>query len=930
MGRETRALIARVVCALACAATALGLMTAPALAASGMTVSRTGTTSIDVAGAVVDVDDWRNFTIDTSGGDGHFQVFRSDDTHWLHSCNTTESANWKGWDALLIGNEKSGTGIFAKGNWSLSGKVTLTWPNGVLAYDGSRYDLVMEVSGVHGRWSVSPECKSTRLMSILWFDKTKVWLGGGEENIFIGDGDLGTDAHSMRGNVGVPGTPAKRAKLGCACDIKVYAQKSGAASSLKYNLAFIDVDQPDFSGGEKDFNGLYAESVQLKGSNFNNAVVYVNQASTLNWSSPTNWIWASATTANNALASDPTAFTVQTTLNKNNLFMVSTPGAAYTRLFCDYSYKLNARTEGNGTVAIKIDGKKGLVPVDGKTSGNMRGDGDTVTLQTIPKQNYYVEATPDLGYHVGTVKLDGRAQTVAAGGGAKTVDVKNVSADHSVVAAFAPWDLTVRYHANGGAVGRSVTNYRVGTDGLVEGLSNKRWADVTTVTNVAATNGDEAKTSKWTGFVDLCDARGGAFGLTRTGYHLTAGEEWNTKADGTGTAYNQDSTSASVANVAAGSKLAAATSGGFTTRNKVNYLTAAKTVELYADWMPYALTVRYFANDATHDGAAALAETNALLKGPDKYRYDTNDFATSGLENANGGAWDLWKLGYHATDLWRVDSQTASKTVSADTTYAKVQDLANEVGKSIDAQDNSVDLYAVLAPNTYNIAYDLRGGSLAEWAPTKATYDEGFEVPAPTRDGYVFEGWKITGMDDNRHVIGGEETFETEMTGVIGQQSYLNLHATQDATVTYTARWHPKNATLKRVILVEGVGEDAMAELTAWLEGASEGPTVDADGNVHLRDMSVETGATVSVGTVPTLSATAERTLPGGNTVSYTSGWVPDGWYLDDPACGAGSLAAELDGAGRAAFWVPDDGRTEFTLYARYDQKIVDGVTSAT
>ena len=53
----------------------------------------------------------------------------------------------------------------------------------------------------------------------------------------------------------------------------------------------------------------------------------------------------------------------------------------------------------------------------------------------------------------------------------------------------------------------------------------------------------------------------------------------------------------------------------------------------------------------------------------------------------------------------------------------------------------NVTLYAKWTANEYGITYDSAGGTLPDSAPKTHTYGTETELPTPTRDGYVFDGW---------------------------------------------------------------------------------------------------------------------------------------------------------------------------------------------
>lgn len=90
--------------------------------------------------------------------------------------------------------------------------------------------------------------------------------------------------------------------------------------------------------------------------------------------------------------------------------------------------------------------------------------------------------------------------------------------------------------------------------------------------------------------------------------------------------------------------------------------------------------------------------------------------------------------------------------------------------------------------NKYNITYALDGGSLGTNQPTNGIWDVSFVVDNPTKTGYKFAGWNITGMDSNTHTYGSYTTTDTSINTTTAT-TFNNLNATNNSTVTFTATW---------------------------------------------------------------------------------------------------------------------------------------------
>ncbi len=88
---------------------------------------------------------------------------------------------------------------------------------------------------------------------------------------------------------------------------------------------------------------------------------------------------------------------------------------------------------------------------------------------------------------------------------------------------------------------------------------------------------------------------------------------------------------------------------------------------------------------------------------------------------------------------------------------------------------------------TYSITYELGGGNFGASHPESVSYDQLFEVSAPSLDGFVFAGWNIDGMDTTMHKIGGAASYDRSVSGTTASK-FKNLLSTAGA-VTFTAHW---------------------------------------------------------------------------------------------------------------------------------------------
>ena len=155
---------------------------------------------------------------------------------------------------------------------------------------------------------------------------------------------------------------------------------------------------------------------------------------------------------------------------------------------------------------------------------------------------------------------------------------------------------------------------------------------------------------------------------------------------------------------------------------------------------------------------------------------------------------DVYSLkGYHliSTSDWYTES-TGGNTVSApcNNTKAEYPDWAEKNWNITTTDGAIVNLYARWKANTYKISYNLDGGTHGASHPTSAEYDSAVTIDNPSKTGYTFTGWTITGYDST--TSGHNASAWTGETST----SYKNLTATDGATVTFTATWTPINYTI--------------------------------------------------------------------------------------------------------------------------------------
>lgn len=162
---------------------------------------------------------------------------------------------------------------------------------------------------------------------------------------------------------------------------------------------------------------------------------------------------------------------------------------------------------------------------------------------------------------------------------------------------------------------------------------------------------------------------------------------WNTHKDGTGESYAE--------------------------RQSVDFKNQenGSTVILYAMWKGNSYTVKYDGNGANSGAVSASAHVYGTKSSLNTNRFTRKGYTFAGWNTQKDGKGKNFKNG------------------------AEVKTLTTKL-------NDTVILYAKWTPVKYNITYNLRGGKLKSSAKKSYTIvNSTFDLPAPTRKGYDFDGW---------------------------------------------------------------------------------------------------------------------------------------------------------------------------------------------
>ena len=321
---------------------------------------------------------------------------------------------------------------------------------------------------------------------------------------------------------------------------------------------------------------------------------------------------------------------------------------------------------------------------------------------------------------------------------------------------------------------------------------------------------------------------------TRTGYSFNG---WNTKADGSGTAYADKAsvknltsvngaivilyaqwsinsytltynpnggsvspTSKSLTYNSAYGTLPTPTrkgyafTGWFTAASggtKVSESTKMGTgnITIYAHWRANVLRVNYYPNGATKvDNSAVMDGSGVSTITPDaQYRYDDFNYDAT---MPSYGLWDARRFirtGYTSTNKYHLGSKDGTVLLDAgNNVFARTQDLATAAGVLSDLEKGnvSISIYADWKANTYTIKYNGNGNTGGSTADSSHTYDtaKGLTANGFTKTGYTFKNWN-TKADGSG-------------TSYADKASVKNLTATAGGTVNLYAQWTANKYTV--------------------------------------------------------------------------------------------------------------------------------------
>lgn len=330
------------------------------------------------------------------------------------------------------------------------------------------------------------------------------------------------------------------------------------------------------------------------------------------------------------------------------------------------------------------------------------------------------------------------------------------------------------------------------------------------------------------------------------------------------------------------------------------------TIDVYPQWRPNKVNIRYHANggvmDATAGKAFAINGSGYIT------RYGGMDFQYGEYNRllANTNIGDLFsvkstdyiflnKTGYHnvIVEDWNTSSNGSGKSFDSEKPY-KGQDITN-----LDNGDASVTLYANWKPNSYTVRYNANGG-LGTMSDSSHVYDTAKTLSDNrfARAGYTFRCW----------------TTNADGTG----KSYNNLESVKNLTATL-------NGTVDLYAQWDKVGYNISYNLNG---GSVTGNPTSYD--VTTQDFTLRnptktgytfTGWTGSNGTTPQTTVVIRKGTTGN--LSYTANWKANNYTLSFNANGGTCYESSREVAyGSRYGTLPTPTRTGYSFKGWYTTSV--------
>ena len=398
-------------------------------------------------------------------------------------------------------------------------------------------------------------------------------------------------------------------------------------------------------------------------------------------------------------------------------------------------------------------------------------------------------------------------------------------------------------------------------------------------------------------------------------------------------------------------------------KEEVSNLTTeeGKTVTLYASWKPVEYTITYHNSLAHSNPATYTIESDAvnLMAPEDKEGYTfTGWFESEDLSgepvvmiasgshgnvdlyagyvanpyeicfHANGGVGETATLAMTYDVEMNLTTNGFTRTGYTFMGWAKTADgsVAYTDGASVINLENRagkvVNLYAVWSLDTYDITYDVGAGTNASGNPKTYTVLDTITLSEPSRNGYTFGGWYLSGMEVAVIEAGTTGNLRLEAKWIANTNTpYVVEHYQQDL--------HSSTYSLVKKETFTGTTDTTVTPATETYEGfrtpAMQSYNISPDGSLVVQYYYTRLSFALTLHfedyATPSQTISDEYGAPIALPVPTREGYGFGGWYLADGTPVTANTMPAMS-ATLYAQWRP--GEYGYTVY-HYQQNLTGG-----
>ena len=455
--RRMRRLLPMILAVTICLVVPCRALANPTFVSTGGTTSESMFEVADRADCVI-VGDWRNAVFSTSDPDSI--VYRTP-------------------SYTMANGETQSRGVFFKrsirnnsyGSYSIPGWFQFDLADGVLDRWGKRHDLHVRFENMSGCWNRWLAEENFGSSATTVYENLAFIHGNGKRIEVLAFQSALYDANwnSIKGKDGRLGVNTRKESIAHAYDIRFWVDDA----ELSYNLYLGDIDVANFIKPVKDtsyneatdgYYGTWAEGINRIGSYGD---VYVTDNTTIQFKDGR--IMGSKA-SDNGPESSLLSRGIITSSPETTMGLRWAGCRCGTSIFRNHSYTIVTKAGAGGSCAQIAGNDPTVEPID--LDQQSISDGVFVTktsLESVPKNDYFVTIVPEEGYVIDEVTVDGAPIEVTSPDGC-AVSLPEISANHVVTATFKPSTTGLRLSKQSANTELTDTNDCYSLEGAVYGV----------------------------------------------------------------------------------------------------------------------------------------------------------------------------------------------------------------------------------------------------------------------------------------------------------------------------------------------------------------------------------------------------------------------------------------------------------------------------